>query len=619
MVACLKALRCGTTCNNRTYQDCSHGTPDAFYRAVPYAPLGFRVVQIVDGRVKMASICNWKRNLERLTLTMACAISFAILAVCADSMAEPWTQVATTGPTSPRSNHGLAYDSARAKTVLFGGYVEGGPAAGPAGDTWEWDGSTWTQVATTGPSPRRPISLAYDSARGKTVLFGGWDGVTSLSDTWEWNGSTWTQVATTGPSPRQTSLAYDSARGVTVLFGGYPAPGDTWEFSGAVHNGPPILEAIPDQAAYEGTLLQFTVKASDPDNNILTCSASDLPAGAAFDNESAVFSWMPNYDQGGTTYAVTFSVTDGIASVSQRALINVGNVNRSPVLTPIGPKVAREGELLSFVMTAADPDGDSLTYSAANLPEGAGFDPATQAFSWAPNYGQGNRSYTDIEFSVLDGQGGVDSELISITVNNVNRPPEFTGVCPQYRGQASQPITFKVSASDPDGDSIQYSVDGLPAGASFDAASGSFFWTPSLGQAGNIYTVMFHASDGDTTTDLGVCISVQAPTPSQLANVIVQSINNLKLPREARNSLIANTKKVGVFIESGRVIAAINQLDALIDKVEREIARGIITEADGSYLIQAATYLKDKLRGSWALIGSNGQPSSAPAAPTPAP
>ena len=35
--------------------------------------------------------------------------------------------------------------------------------------------------------------MAYDSARGKTVLFGGWDGHRA-TDTWEWNGQRWAEV-----------------------------------------------------------------------------------------------------------------------------------------------------------------------------------------------------------------------------------------------------------------------------------------------------------------------------------------------------------------------------------------------------------------------------------------
>jgi hypothetical protein len=147
-----------------------------------------------------------------------------------------WTQVASTGP-SVRSGHVMAYDSARRKTVLFGGkYYSSGYEY--VGDTWEWDGSSWTQVSSTGPSARGGSVMAFDSSQNRVIMFGGDDGTVYYGDTWKWDGTTWTQVSSTGPSARSGSaMAYDSARAKTIIFGGYaPATGykgDTWEWNGA--------------------------------------------------------------------------------------------------------------------------------------------------------------------------------------------------------------------------------------------------------------------------------------------------------------------------------------------------------------------------------------------------
>ena len=89
--------------------------------------------------------------------------------------------------------------------------------------------------------------------------------------------------------------------------------------------------------------------------------------------------------------------------------------NRKPLLGAIGNKTVNAGELLQFTVTASDPDGDTLTYSATNLPPGAAFNPATQVFSWTPNSTQVG-SYPGVHFEVTDGKL-VDSEDITITVN----------------------------------------------------------------------------------------------------------------------------------------------------------------------------------------------------------
>ncbi len=152
-----------------------------------------------------------------------------------------WAPVAMTGTVpGARHFHAMAYDSQRGKTVLFGGVNNGSLF----NDTWEWDGSTWAQVSLSGtvPGARHLHAMAYDSSRGKTVLFGGADGSYFgylINDTWEWNGTTWAQVPMSGtvPAPRYGhTMAYDRQRGKTVLFGGVNGGtffNDTWEWNGS--------------------------------------------------------------------------------------------------------------------------------------------------------------------------------------------------------------------------------------------------------------------------------------------------------------------------------------------------------------------------------------------------
>jgi len=148
-----------------------------------------------------------------------------------------WTLRSTTGP-SPRTYHAMTYDSGRHRVVLFGGYEAGNFWLG---DTWEWDGNSWTQRSSSDVTPRFGSALAYDSDRRRTVLFGGMQaGPLEAGDTWEWDGNTWSLRAMTGPEPRYYhAIVYDSARRKTVLFGGGVYEGgptyyldDTWEWDG---------------------------------------------------------------------------------------------------------------------------------------------------------------------------------------------------------------------------------------------------------------------------------------------------------------------------------------------------------------------------------------------------
>jgi hypothetical protein len=81
----------------------------------------------------------------------------------------------------------MSYDSVRGQVVLFGGADN----SACIGETWAWNGTSWTLLSTSGPPPRTRFGMAYDSARGRVMLFGGRCGIDG--DTWEWDGAFWIQ------------------------------------------------------------------------------------------------------------------------------------------------------------------------------------------------------------------------------------------------------------------------------------------------------------------------------------------------------------------------------------------------------------------------------------------
>ena len=62
----------------------------------------------------------------------------------------------------------------------------------------------------------------------------------------------------------------------------------------------------------------------------------------------------------------------------------------------------------------------------------------------------------------------------------------------------------------------------------------------------------------------------------------------LNLPQEVVNSYVANLKKVPIFVEKNNLTAVINQLNAFISKVEKDIIKGIIEAEVGNDLIDKA-------------------------------
>lgn len=75
-------------------------------------------------------------------------------------------------------------------------------------------------------------------------------------------------------------------------------------------NHAPVLQPIGNKCLTYGQLLQFTIKATDPDSaDILTFSATGLPSGAQFDTATHTFTWTPTIDDVGA-HPVTFVVKD---------------------------------------------------------------------------------------------------------------------------------------------------------------------------------------------------------------------------------------------------------------------------------------------------------------------
>lgn len=152
-----------------------------------------------------------------------------------------WTQRTTATLPFRTGRHGLAYDRARGRVVAFGG-VPSSQLLGATNQTWEYDGTNWQQrSATTNPGAIDSPSMCYADSLQRVVLFGGVSPVSGAanSTTWLWDGTAWQAAVVFGPSPAPrygAEMVYDDARGVCVLFGGVTPGGvmlaETWEFDG---------------------------------------------------------------------------------------------------------------------------------------------------------------------------------------------------------------------------------------------------------------------------------------------------------------------------------------------------------------------------------------------------
>ena len=170
-------------------------------------------------------------------------LGVAAIAASLASLPAQWAQANPATSPGPRAAAGMATDAA-GNLILFGGDTGGFPS--PAtNQTWRYDDTTWTQLSpTTSPTPKLGITLVYDTNRGVFVSYGSLNtsifGGASVDQTWEFNGTTWTQVTptTTPGGLGGYGACFDSLRNKLVLYGGLPDnffpidSNQTWEYDG---------------------------------------------------------------------------------------------------------------------------------------------------------------------------------------------------------------------------------------------------------------------------------------------------------------------------------------------------------------------------------------------------
>lgn len=98
-----------------------------------------------------------------------------------------------------------------------------------------------------------------------------------------------------------------------------------------VLNAAPVLAPIGNKTVNEGKTLEFFIRAADPNEDSVTYSVYNAPAGAIFDHTVAKFSWTPKFTQSGA-YTVVFKAIDDELENSESVTITVLNVSASDLV-----------------------------------------------------------------------------------------------------------------------------------------------------------------------------------------------------------------------------------------------------------------------------------------------
>ncbi len=264
---------------------------------------------------------------------------------------------------------------------------------------------------------------------------------------------------------------------------------------GVTGNRPPVASAAT-VTTDQDVPVAITLQASDADGDPLSYSVPTPPVSGTLTGTAPNLTYAPNAGFSGSDSFV-FQVTDGNGGTDSAMISIIVNpitpVNQPPVATD-ATVATTEGVPVDIVLQASDPDGDTLSYSVTIQPTNGALSGIAPNLTYTPNTGFSGAD--NFVFQVDDGNGGTDTATISIAVGN--QLPVATAATVVTDESVAVAITLQ--ASDPDGDTLSYSVISGPTNGTLTGTAPDLTYTPNAGFTG-ADSFDFQVDDGNGGTD----------------------------------------------------------------------------------------------------------------------
>jgi hypothetical protein len=252
---------------------------------------------------------------------------------------------------------------------------------------------------------------------------------------------------------------------------------------------PPIVANISDINIDENATLNITINAVSPQNDTLNYSITDIqyygytPIASRFHVQGNVLSLQTGFSDAGN-YTLHVVVTDGYNSVSRDFRLNIRNVPRPPVISPVPIQYLKTREFYYYRMSVINVENSVLRYSS----DAKIFDinPYTGEISFTPQI----PGYYVVNITVTDGLFNV-SQIIAYNVSKSVQKPKIDFIQPQsvLVGTA---LLYQVKAHDPDNNTLTFISNSTLFNIS---SSGMINYTASAQDVG-MYSIMINVSNG---------------------------------------------------------------------------------------------------------------------------
>ena len=231
-------------------------------------------------------------------------------------------------------------------------------------------------------------------------------------------------------------------------------------------------------------VIQYQLTEGNLTPGVIATTFDDVPANAQV--------VVPIPDPGRTALRYRARDGNGIWSAWQTL-----NVRTKPVID----RITNENTPEAF--RVGDPEGGGVLFHVNRVPDGVTFSPVTGQFSGAPSYNAHDPYSADpvvasgvyhVIVTETSAGGATSNVSFTWTINHINRPPTMTPVL-GFSSVEGATVNLQIGGSDPDGDRLTFSMNGLPSGFAIDPSTGVITGAFGIGSAGQ-YVVNVGLVDG---------------------------------------------------------------------------------------------------------------------------